>query len=457
MKELMLMQQHELKDQEQYQQYSIFNKDRPQNYKPSLWQVNDKFVDNPTERFAEKTEFPFLDQAVEAYGAGPLETAAIPAGLKNFCLDFCKKFGCGPSEWAGVEDVIWNVFTHLDYTDPYFLFTDTAVQVSQEHLKYVFKLKDTGSVMPADKIESFQVMRGWDFWPYAKSKELMFHAGTQAVLAGQQIMHKTQNRPVDKSDIIMKLGDILYGRSHMFPDIVEDWIFHYYDGLRYDRRTDEAFVNSLDSISAHDWLFWQVTTVATMLWLKSPHAIPWLIDIHPVYWAVLRISDETNRAIIAPGTNGVAIAHGWDIYTLEHFDVVKVEPGTCGCCGSTVHCTKYVNVAAINADICTCQKAVDIEDVDLEEHNHSACNFYRHNNRPVKDYLCLRCLEVGLTNKTRGEHNQLGDERKCGRMSCPAFGRCKHHPGREAYVQSLTQNRLAAIPDLRSARARMAV
>jgi hypothetical protein len=403
------------------------------NKSQSLWNVNDSYYDNAEERFM--TAPPAFLESVLDGGMGPLETAPVPNGLISFVTDLVKRFGIVPSNLVEPADVVSRFMSFLDYTEPYYLLAESAVELCPGmNVDNVFRMKKSKTVLPPDKVECFKVNAGFDFPKYKIAEQLLNHPSAQAVLDGKYIRHSKRGDAVTKLDIIRSVCDAVWGNSHFIECFVDDWIYSHYES--------GDLPQSPPDNGRSDALFWYVIAIGCLVWFKSPFALKYLIDYHPVYYAVLGWNHDKGHPYVRDGSDGLAVVYGWEIYTMEHLIVeTDVRGGSCAVCRQSLHCTKVVNSWAVVDPICSCGRPykIDVEDeheirYGRDGHHLGECEPYKmaHPGFPRVDFICMHCLYNKM--------NKLPDEMKCGRRECPNV-RCVHHLGSSAYVRGLTENR----------------
>lgn len=406
----------------------------------NLWKVKDNFVGHPEERFA-VAQSPFLE-AVSEQGFGPLEASPTPKGLLAFMEDIAEKFSAVPSKFVGAGDVAWQVMRFLDYTEPYYLLVDCPVQLSiGAQLVNTYRHKKSNSVLPPDKIEIFKVNSGYDFKQFRTAADFLAHPGTVAVLSGQYVKHTGRGDRITRRDLVSTLSEILWGNLEFLESWVEEWMYGFYSDLEYDHNLGDDDMLNMRATREQDKPYWYAAAIGALMWFKSPYAVRFLVENHPIYQSLLEWNKQDGRPEVIPSSGGIAIVEGWDILTLGDVYVESgVLAGSCTVCKQSLHCTKLVNSWAVVDPICDCGKPIKIELQDSNEvyyeytHKTPECRTYadRHPGYPRVDYVCLHCL----FNKM----NKLPQETRCGRTTCPNT-MCVHHMGQHAYVRGLTKNR----------------
>lgn len=417
---------------------------RPINYTQSLWRVQDLHMQRPEERFHVETS-PLVECVMER-GGGPMEEAELPQGMVNFVVRFLEYFKVVPTKFSSVEDALESILPFLDYTEPYFLFADMPVQIDGNNFLYTYRFKDTKQVLDPSKIEVFKVKPGWKFESYGITKDLLENSYTKRILAGENLKSEKTGQYVTKEDVLDRIVTVLWGPPSHMRSHVDDWLYGFYEDLPSTAfREDDDVLRSMDAFKAEDQMFWYAAAVGAFMWLRSPNALPFLIEYHPIYGSVLRRDPKTKEIEIRPGTQGEAIVYRWDVYTREHLVVEEgSQPGTCENCKQLSHCTKFVNATALFHPICSCGKTIDVEDTDtFGSHGYSSsCQKYRDAHPAFNAFVCQRCLQMAITG------NAHDVKRKCSRFSCPAT-KCTHHAGEKAYYEYLSQRRRLMLTDTR--------
>lgn len=385
------------------------------------------------DRFSLVDGAPFVDATLEGWGHGTFDVInRIPQGLVEFVKFFCERLGIGVPLHCDIDQAIRCVFNHLDYDEPYFLFVDTLVQLIQGgNVLYTYKDKRTGSTYDPSKLEVFEVKRGWDFAPYARIKEILEDPDVLHVIAGGYKKHAKEDRAITIFDVLDLICSGLYGQGKWLYEEVEQWVYNMY-----------MYGEVEDGILAHnegEVLRFYALTLATLAWLKSPRAVRFLVEVHPVYGMVLDWDHERDVAVIAPMSGGIALVDGTDIMTLQNVEAVKQEPGTCDCCKQLLHCTNLVNLTALKYHNCACGEPLSIDgDPYSNYHRKPICREFREKHPDLMAFACQRCLYMAVNHKPY--------DVKCGRAKCPAVDICKHHLGAQARLRALTESRVKLLP-----------
>jgi len=254
------------------------------------------------------------------------------------------------------------------------------------------------------------------------------------------VMHQSKNRPVTREDILERLSEIIYGHYESLQADVEQWLYtHYSSGSVMAGLTDEELL-SLDSDSQLDKSFWTVVTLAALMWFKSPYAVRFLSEYHPVYMKLLRWDAKQGRMVVIPESGGEVVVDGWNIYTRHDLTVEEGNPpGTCESCKQSLHCTKYINAQALFHPECSCGQLVNVENTDFEGHTWTGgCKPYLDQHPPFNAFVCQRCMYMAVNRMPK-------ETTKCQRTSCPAT-QCQHHMGNRAYAHELTKRRTLLLP-----------
>lgn len=412
--------------------YEQFTRKTP-NYKQTLWQVEDSELYRPGERFIAETS-PYVEAIMEQ-GSGPLENSVVPEGLVAFVQNFVQKLGVDSSENSTVSSVVHYVLQFLDYEEPYFLFVDMPVQIKSNQLVQTYRHKKSRSALNPEEVETFQVAHGWDFKPYKQAVALLEHPVTKQILRGEKVL-SAEGKELSREDIVEKLSIMLWGPPGHLTSHVEDWLYRYYADLPSNSpNMEDINLQALEACQRHDMKFWEIASVGCLMWFKSPHALGYLVDYHPIYSAVLQWNKEDRQFQILPSSGGEAVVWGWDVYNHSHLIIEKNEPpGTCESCKVTLHCTKFLNATALFHPVCSCGKPIDPEDTRGWQCGYGKdCEKYKKEHPAFDAFVCQRCIQMALTDP----NNRM---RKCDRMQCPAF-KCPHHAGQAAYIAHLTEKR----------------
>lgn len=409
---------------------------RPVNYSQNLWRVDDTELRKPGERFLSDGSA-YLDSIVEQGIAGPLESAPLPKGLKTFIVDYVGRLGAVPTKYSSIEDVVFRVLRWLDFEEFYYLLFGSLVQQNYNQMKFTYRLKKDGTVLSPKNLECFGVNREFKFEQFKACQDFMEHPMVKAVLAGQEVKHQTKNRPVDKDDILEKISEILYGDYKFLLSDIEQWIYTFYESIESSRMLTDEEEMQLESEKQLDLFFWTSVTLSSLMWFRSPYAVRFLSEYHPVYEKLLMWNSSLDRMVVIPESGGEAVVDGWDIYTRKDLIVEENKPpGTCESCKQTLHCTKYVNAQALFEPVCSCGKLVSVEDVQFIGHtwNSNECGTYLKIHPPFNAFVCQRCIQVAIDGLD-------SSKAKCQRTICPAT-QCVHHIGAKAHAYELSKRRM---------------
>ena len=414
----------------------IFHSHQFQHKWNELWAVEDNFIAHPECKIQKNTS-PYIEATVESWGTYQFENAKAPPDMLAFVEMFVRMLGIVPSQYSTVHGLCNDVMRHLEYSQPYYFTIDMPISLLNDaELTNTYRHRATGHMLDPSRIEIFQYVRGWEFTPYNVVKNMLEHPGMQHFLRSGQLppMYKTREEAL--VSILNKVSEVVYGRFGWLEEFVEEVVGHHEEALIYD--THPATEIDRGEISDHlsrDWLFWLAGSLAVMTWFRGPKALPFLIQYHILYDQLLEYDDTAGTVREWAGTGGEAIVDCTNVYT--HKQVEKVAnrlPDTCSCCNVSTHCTKYLNLSAIQFPTCSCGQPVDPFETDNAYSGHSRldCRPYA-SSYPIKaGYLCQRCLFKAI--------NRIPGEVQCGRAACPAT-KCQHHMGIDYRLRALTQQR----------------
>ena len=428
----------------------------------NLWRVNDTYFTSPEERF-QKTESPLYEVA-SSLTCGPLEGAGIPRGMLSFAERLLALFKANPlSPFVTLEDIAYSLLRHLDFSDMYYVLVNMPVELCTGYeLTSTFRFKKSGSVLNPSKLEVFKVVEGYSFPQYRDAVSFLERPDVVAVLEGAYVQHASLGRAVTANDVRRRLQRIVGGDSprsaadgtplegEWIEELVYDLQEGHYEGVgTFDTGDHQRNVDILENARDQDMDSWKIAVTGFLMWLRSPHAIRYLLDFHPIYQAVLEWNAETQQPQVIEGTKGFSFVYGWDVYTLRELDVEPgVAAGTCVMCKGSLHCTELVNSYGVLNPICDCGEAVQLfvesrDDVMYDHHESyrgkqigrkHLCEQYRarYPGYPRIDYLCHHCFQAA--------HYKTSREAKCVRTECPNTA-CSHHVGQAMYIQTLTARR----------------
>lgn len=400
----------------------------------NLWKVHDAYMNEPHKRFIKGSASPYIDNVLNSGSEGPLTHAPIPAGLYRYVKSIASDFGVSEEnfEYVDYEDVIFSVINYIDYQEPYFLFIDSPVQITEENFAYTYKT-EKGHTLDPESIECFRVIPGWDFRHYRFVKGFMAHPMTREVMAGKRVPSpQKEGGYLTKMDVLKKIAAIVWGESFdFFGGWVDDWMFRHYENLQVDLSREED-APSIDLIIQKEAPFWNVVSLAVIVWMKSPHAMQYLIAYHPIYGTILDWDEHKQHPVVNANSHGFAVVDGWEIHPGGKLNILKSKPpGSCEKCGNCLHCTKYVNARALFKDDCSCGKGVDPTDVEMINHGWDC----KAKKTCFPAFVCQKCIFDAVNKK---------ELMKCGRAVCPNTS-CPWHMGKEMRLQALTKNRTLLI------------
>jgi hypothetical protein len=413
----------------------------------SVWEVNDHLLIKPEIRF-QPEGCPLIEATVYNWSVAIFEDARIPDDLTQFVVGLCKMFHIPKPTLCDVEDPLISMLQHIGYQDPYLPLVDTMVQLTNHSMLYTYKVKSTGDTLDPSKVEVFAVNTDWKFEPYYAAQSIIEAPAFQAFLRGEYIPEAAMiaaNGDVTRArheTILMaleKLINSVYGPMQNFNWVVSENMFAFHDNNSFEERharTSGMTQADIDAAQTADELFWMVASAATVIWLKSPRALPFLIEKHPVYACLLYEDPDTGKIMLEPNTGGKVLVDHEQVYTLYEIAEFKTAPpGSCESCGGAHHCSKYINIVALKNPICSCGDEVDPRDTGLSSHNpqNYRCKPYATKYPPTSGFVCQRCMHVTLNNLDR-------QTTPCGRVTCPATD-CRFHMGDRARLHALTAAR----------------
>lgn len=407
-----------------------------------LWEVEDAFIDRPELKLHKKTS-PLIEMTVENWGTYQFENAPSPPEMVQFVRSFVDMLHLEPV-YTCVEDVCHFITCHIEYEEPYFFLVDTLVQLSHNEFANSYKHRKTGIILDLAMLETYRLVRGWEFKPYHTVRNMMDHPGMQLFLTNNVIPPQFKDREHALTELLKKISEVVWGPFGWLDDFVERQFDNFIDGIEAEalrRERPDIHEEELYSVIRGDYLFWLAATLGVMTWLKGPAAVGFLAEYHIIYGKLLGTTKE-GKAYPLEGTGDEAIVDGIDVYTRNDLEFIPGRsPDTCVCCGVEAHCTKHLNITALFSPTCSCGEWVDPHDQDLHVHHSSKnCRPYRDTYPEKTGYVCQRCIFKAV--------NKLPQDIRCGRAVCPAL-RCPHHMGADARVRALT---IARTRQLTSAR-----
>lgn len=414
-------------------------RNKADNETPGLWAVNDKQFETPTYERFRQTQDQLYEATVEGYGHGVFESIPERAlgGMKKFVQDFLKFMGYPEIPEFSVDNQVSCFLNYLDYYDLYFIFYDTAVQLSSDNGRMTYTEKLSGSTLDPERMEIFKVQEGWKFWPYQRYMDLIRTPEIQAFAKGARPFNKKEGRPITRSDVLAVLAEPVIGSYNYFEGHISETLQWIFEEQQFAAESVEACADwgdiwgfALESTMA--------TTIACAAYLKSPMAIKLLSYYHPVYYEVLDWDEDQNHPVIRPGTEGECVVSGIQVYTLK--TLVKHEstpPGTCRKCSDTLHCTKYVDANALIWKVCSCGDYLDPADVTRSRHMSPSCQIAYKEHPPIASFVCFRCAESHVKYANPAD---IPPQLKCSRGMCPNT-QCQHHLGDAFRKHELNQRR----------------
>jgi len=436
----------------------------PQEGDGILWEVEDhKAAYGQGDRFNRSRDV-LSEATIEAWGQGVFESISQSSlrEIKKYVDDFLDFLHCPTFKSFDSMDMIRIMFAYLDYHDMYFCFYDMPVQMCMDQHEFTYINKATGETLNPEHTEVFRVARGWDFAPFRTFKQRISHPSVQAFGKGEQVMHSKEQRPITREDILRVLCEPVYGnydenssqsRQSGLKEYVEDQVDAYLSEQTFDVRNDMEKVQDFNDVRQAIIEATVAAGIAVCAWIKSPMAVPFLSQWHPVYYHILGWDNDTNKAYIEPGTGGEAVVTGWEVMTLKSVTKLENMPaGSCRSCQLTLHCTHILNANALIYKVCSCGKPVHPDDLELDLHSipgpyrgtarDERCVPYRKAHPSLPSFVCYRCAEKHLLFETA---MQAPPQYKCSRTVCPNTG-CAHHWGEATRRQVLNQRRRQMLP-----------
>lgn len=403
---------------------------------PELWNIDDRLIDQPGRKFA-KGGSPLIDATLEQWGCYQFDSAQTPDSLIEFVDRLVKYLDLSHSKWVSVKDACDRVLHRIEYTEPYFFLVDTLIQLEHDENITTYRHRKTGDVMDPTRMEIFRVRPDWDFKPFKIIDGFLSDKRVEMFLRHNHIPSGFRDRNEALISIYKKMAEVIWGAYEGVEWLVEEMLENFAETTIYDSNLadDPHAREDLHSSIGRDYMFWMGCTLATMIWFKSPRALPFLVRHHVIY-AELIDFDDNGRPIINPGTGAEAIIEGANVYT--HLQLERIEnraPDTCSSCGTSMHCTKYVNMTALTHNKCSCGEYIDPLDTGDLAMNHFGrrdCQEYVRKYPAKHGYLCQRCMFTRI--------NQMDPDIPCGRATCPAT-KCPNHQGQWARLRALTQQR----------------
>ena len=430
-----------------YDQYSELGQ-QDYNKKSELWNVDDRVAHNPNMRF-QREQNSFVEMIYEGGGTSVMEGAPLPKGLVTFLeTRFLSNLGVKPSRFASLKDVVDRCFHYLDWEEPYFFLVDMPVSLTQDNYVYSYRMKETGSTLKPDKLETFSVQMGWKFPHYSYAHKVVTDPRVKLILQGQQIPHAKTGQPMTMYDILETVCEAVFGNYRYVEGMVEQWKEAFYDDAIWDNsKTKNAEeLDHLRKCSEEDLPYWLAVTIGIMTWLKSPHGLKFLVQYHPIYYEVLEWDFDADIPKLRKESGGWALVDGWTIFTGKDVERLPgVPPGTCSVSKQHLHCTERVNAKAVMSK-CYCGEPRDIyaEDYYLDErrsHPLPTCRKWEDDNPAQMAFISYAAMYNIL--------NQLDTKTACQRHSCPNT-KCSYHAGSAARIRALTDSRIKMLTTART-------
>lgn len=401
-----------------------------------LWKVDDTFLAHPGEKF-HKISSPLIEATVEMWGQYMFDNVkTFPQEMLKFVDNFTRTLGIVSSKYTSVKDVCEAVLCRIDYEEPYFFLVDCLIQTSHNELLHTYRHKKTGDILNPARLETFKLELGWKFQPFYNVKMVMEQPKIVDFINKNIIPPQFGSREEALVALFSKIASIVWGDVKWLESMVEEAINSHTENLVYSEKTahDERAHAEVTGSMDHDKLFWMAGALAVITWMKGPAALPFLTTYHQIYDQLLDIGDD-GSVFPREGTGHEVIIDGCNIYTHEHLDFLPNQPADiCRCCGVQTHCSKEINITALQHPTCSCGGTLDPMVVEEVYGYHNTRNCQAHRERyPIRTgFVCQRCIFVTV--------NQLGGHTKCGRSICPAVT-CPHHLGPHARIQALTYQR----------------
>ena len=430
------------------------------NFSKDLFDVDDNELRSPGRRFVDGKEEPFFYTDAAMNAGGIFHNSYLPQGLLNFIKGAVSKFNLTHSEFLDERDAAYEAMSYIDYYYPYYVLDDAPVQISQKHLQYTFKLESSHrgrAILNPSKIESFEFVPDYNYSTYSEWLRFISSPAVNEILLRGYAEINGQRKTIE--DLYQRWASII----GVELEIAEDVLINHYDFKGRGVAAADKDLMDPDTIRQMDKPFFMICYLTALTWMKSPKAMSFLVEEHPVYREILMVEfDPIHKKEVIDQRTGlpkislrypdkmlsnVVIAADWTLLSANDLEVIpNQKPGTCMSCGNILHCTKYVNASAIDNPICSCGKVVEVDDVDGDVHGYSSnCSAYQNAHPLNVGFMCIRCLRVRLENASRPEHSKLGSEAGCARFECPNYY-CTFHAGRKAYVNELTKKRVQSLP-----------
>lgn len=410
----------------------------------SIWQIDDSIYFNKKEkeRFNDERST-IVEATLEQWGAGCFDNIRVedyPFELTRFINNFLSMFGVKQSHITKTEDFILQALHYIDYMQPYYCLVDTPVHLTKNHLDKTYKTKSTGETFDPNRIEIFRYNPDHDYKHYNLVKSLFDHEMTKKILRGERVFSQNLNRDMTKKDIYEKIVTIIYGNLNWYEDTVMEMFENYFEGEMYSLSpgaTEAMRCAEIEAAARNDRQAWRLAILACFIWFKSPEALEFFIEYHPVYGSIFDYNRKSGKYEIADGSGGQILVDGVNIYTMRDVISYDAVPGTCEACGVSVHCTQLLNLNAIVNPTCSCGERIDPFHIDPWNsydavHRSHLCKPYKEKFPIRSGFVCQHCLYTKI--------NGLPQEVKCGKAVCPNV-QCPHHMGELARLRALTEMR----------------
>lgn len=404
-----------------------------------LWRVDDQFIQYPEQKLR-KHSAPLIETTIEQWGCQQFETAKPPKAMVEFVERFVRMLRIPSSGYTPVKEICQIALWQIEWNEPYFFLVDTKIQLAQDNsFKHSYLHKASGNVLDPTMIETFQLIRDWDYKPFFEVKNMIEHPGMQAFLNENRIPPGFNDRESAMRKVLSEISLRVWGQFGWVEDFVSDMMNSYEEEQCFDARKGSQNVDSISSAIARDKLFWLSCVFGVMTWFKGPGALQFLTSHHVIYAELLDILDDEAGSIVpVPGTGGEAVVDGTNVFTHKQLELIlNRAPDMCIGCGQTVHCTKRISVTALLHPICSCGDFIDPINLNPYDdgwvgHHSSACIEYEKAHPEKAGYVCQRCIFAMV--------NNLPPDFQCGRTMCPST-KCPHHQGASARLRALTQAR----------------
>lgn len=366
-----------------------------------------------------------------------------------------------------VESIVSQTLFDIDYQLPYLLFEDTGVEYVPAPTDQLFRVNKKSSqlfnsILNPELIEIYRVKMGFDFKNFFESKKLYTHPNTQRLFAeGPFVIQGADGAPLhfDLKVVNQELVKTLWAAENTssFSYFCEEIRDRLCDDIEYDYKKKDQYLDALEQrvlADNHENILDYVKFVIllTISWLKSPMAVRYLVDCHAIYNHLLYEGDDGRIKVHAESGGFVVMLSKVDnclgyssvtdieFFTKEDLDIIPATVGTCRSCGDSFHCSKYVNISAMENPTCYCGEKVNpLSEVGYDPYGHDSvhtrreCQDFFTLHKPVFGHYCQRCL-YKIASK-------LHSEVPCYRTRCPKVN-CRHHQGMVAHMDALKAGRI---------------